>query len=94
MNFGLNKIDTDLRRKVNEKTKDGKVHKTEAINIKAEREKREDKTFKRYIENSEILSKNKSRKKEGRNDNTIEVSGEVKINSVDGISGTFLDIRK
>lgn len=34
MEFKLNKIDTDIRRKMQEKTRDGKVHGNNAITIK------------------------------------------------------------
>ena len=94
MNFGLNKIDTDLRRKVNEKTKDGKVHRTSAVSIKTEREKNKDKTFQRYMENEEKLEKNNKRKKESIVNETFEATGELNIALKEGIAGAFLDIRR
>lgn len=34
MEFKLNKIDTDIRKKMNEETKDDKVHSGKAVNVK------------------------------------------------------------
>lgn len=57
MEFRLNKIDTDLRRKLMEETKEGKVRKYEKVHgdpdvIRSRKEKREkskDETDKRFI---------------------------------------------
>ena len=49
MNFLLNKIDTDIRRKLYEKTKDGKVHRKSTISINKDSEKQKKKFFKEYV---------------------------------------------
>jgi hypothetical protein len=65
MEFRLNKIDTDIRRKIDDKTKDGKVHsklglKIENDNYKEKKEnqnkskKKLEKTFKEEVEKATI----------------------------------------
>ncbi|MCM8710959.1 hypothetical protein M2651_07960 [Clostridium sp. SYSU_GA19001] len=52
MEYRLNKIDTDLRQKINESTKEGKVHGTKNISInkdkKEEKKEKKDYSLKRY----------------------------------------------
>lgn len=90
MNFGLNKIDTDIRRKIYESTKDGKVHAKEKIHIYKDSEKYRKNHFK------DILDK----KSKGK-DIVIDVHKDLgKSILIDGekeesnISGNIIDIRK
>lgn len=96
MNFLLNKIDTDIRRKIYEKTKDGKVHGKSTISINKDSEKQKKKFFNEYLKDEEI--KNKKRKI------TIDVS-KVEVPTISLIAekeedinllgqGIFLDIKK
>lgn len=96
MNFLLNKIDTDIRRKLYEKTKDGKVHRKSTISINKDSEKQKKKFFKEYVKEESM--------KKGKGKITIDVSKVEKstislraekdedINSLG--CGTFLDVKK
>lgn len=96
MNFLLNKIDTDIRRKLYEKTKDGKVHRKSTISINKDSEKQKKKFFKEYVK-EEAMKKSKGKI-------TIDVSKvkeptiSLKAEKEEDINllgrGTFLDVKK
>ena len=96
MNFLLNKIDNDIRRKIYEKTKDGKVHRRSKITINKDSEKQKGKSFSEYVkEESEKTDKEKitvdATKIESE---TISLSGEKEENLNILDCGTFLDVKK
>lgn len=96
MNFLLNKIDTDIRRKLYEKTKDGKVHRKSTITINKDSEKQKKKFFKEYVKEETM--------KKGKGKITIDVSKvkeptiSLKAEKEEDINllgrGTFLDVKK
>lgn len=96
MNFLLNKIDTDIRRKLYEKTKDGKVHRKSTISINKDSEKQKKKFFKEYVKEESM--------KKGKEKITIDVSKvkeptiSLKAEKEEDINllgrGTFLDVKK
>ncbi|MBU3135995.1 hypothetical protein KPL39_06910 [Clostridium gasigenes] len=93
MNFLLNKIDTDLRRKVYEKTRDGKIHRKSKIAIYKDSEKNRKKTFEDYIK--EDLNKEKiiiEATKDIKPD--IEIKAEKKADKNISSQGSFLDVKK
>lgn len=91
MNFLLNKIDTDIRRKVYDKTKDGKVHKKEKINIYKDSDKNKKRNFDELV---------KEQKKKiivnGVKDYTsdMEVKAERNQELKDLGNGIFIDVKK
>lgn len=96
MEFKLNKIDTDLRLKLQEKRDDHKVHGKEGITIEAyneEREKfREDKKFAKILE-----EKKKSKKEDkivinGTMVDNLQIEGEKEIS--ENTKGVFIDTKK
>ena len=95
MNPILNKIDNDIRRKIQEKTRDGKVHRKQKIEVNKDGEK-EKKNFEQYMK-EEKSSENKKivvdavKLEEGK----ISLNGEKEepINNL-GNFGSFLDVKK
>ncbi|WP_066892481.1 hypothetical protein [Clostridium nigeriense] len=96
MNFLLNKIDTDIRRKLHEKTKDGKVHRKSDIIINKDSEKQKKKFFNEYV-------KEEAKKRdEGKitvnatkiESQTISLNGEKEEDLKTLGYGTFLDVKK
>lgn len=87
MEYKLNKIDTELRQKINEEAKEGKIHSKTALNINISKD-RQNKN--KYFEN-----KNKKKKE------FIEVEA-IKVESFETEAtkeetnerGIFIDIRK
>lgn len=97
MNFLLNKIDTDLRRKVYEKTRDGKIHRKAQIAIYKDSEKNQKKTFEDYIK--EDSKKDKDTGKiiiEATKDvePEIEIKAEKETDKNISPYGSFLDVKK
>ena len=96
MNFLLNKIDNDIRKKVYEKTKDGKVHRKSDIIINKDSEKQKKKFFREYVEEEKrkpkekkiVISATKSEKPH------ISLHGEKEENLNAMGYGTFLDVKK
>ena len=80
MEFKLNKIDTDLRLKLQEKRDDHKVHGKKGITIEAyneEREKfREDKKFSKILEEKKKTKKDKKIIIDGVIVDNLQVEGE------------------
>ncbi len=96
MNFLLNKIDTDIRRKLNEKTKDGKIHRKSDIIINKDSEKQKRKFFKEYVKEE---AKKRDEGKITVNATKIErqaisLNGEKEENLKTLGYGTFLDVKK
>ena len=94
MNFLLNKIDTDIRRKLYEKTKDGKVHRKSSINKDSEKQKK--KFFKEYVK-EESMKKDKGKitidvSKVQEPTISLRAEKEEDINLLG--RGTFLDVKK
>ncbi|MGL5086804.1 MAG: hypothetical protein ACRC68_14030 [Clostridium sp.] len=96
MNLLLNKIDTDLRRKVFEETRDGVIHRKTEIAIYKDSEKNNKKTFDDYVKEDE---KNKDKKKiiidATRNvEPKIKVKAEKEADRNITAFGSFLDVKK
>lgn len=96
MEFKLNKIDTDLRRKLQEKTADHKVHGKAGITVEAyneEREKfRKDKNFKSILEEKKKTKKEKKIIIDGVMVDNLQVEGEREIS--ENSKGVFIDTKK
>ncbi|WP_300383479.1 hypothetical protein [Clostridium sp.] len=93
MNPLINKIDNDLRRKIYEKTRNGKVHRKTDIKIYKDSEKNKGKSFKEYVEeenksNKIIIEATKTEDKAI----VLKAEKEEDINGI--ISGTFIDVKK
>ncbi|GAA0755401.1 hypothetical protein [Clostridium sartagoforme] len=96
MNFLLNKIDNDIRKKIYEKTKDGKVHRKSDIKINKDSEKQKKKFFNEYVEAEKEQAKKKkitinATKLDKSN---ISLYGEKEENLNAMGYGTFLDVKK
>ena len=94
MNFLLNKIDTDIRRKLQEEVKNGKVHRKSDIRVNKDSEKQRKKSFgecldERKKEKAKIVIK-ATKVKEG----AITLECEKDEVSSEIINGTFLDVKK
>lgn len=101
MNFFLNKIDNDIRRKIYEKTRSGKVHRKEDIKIYKDSEKNKEKTFDEYIQEEKSKEKNKNKftirvTKLKKIDETskIVLNGEKEENINYKNYGNFIDTKK
>lgn len=99
MNFLLNKIDTDLRRKVYEKTRDGKIHRKAQIAIYKDSEKNQKKTFEDYIKEDSKKDKDTDTGKiiiEATKDvePEIEIKAEKETDKNISPYGSFLDVKK
>lgn len=92
MEYRLNKIDTDLRQKVNDMTKEGKVHSKKEIKISKDKGgQEENKNFKevyKKVDKKKVKICVDATKKE---DLGIEAEKDRDENSPKGI---FLDVRK
>lgn len=96
MEFKLNKIDTDLRLKLQEKTDDRKIHGKESITIEAyneEREKfREDKKFAKILEEKKKAKKEDKIVIDGVMVDNLQVEGEKEVS--ENSKGVFIDTKK
>ncbi len=96
MEFKLNKIDTDLRRKLQEKTDDHKVHGKAGITVEAYNEEREkfakDKNFKTILEEKKKTKKEKKIVIDGVMVDNLQVEGEKEIS--ENSKGVFIDTKK
>lgn len=96
MNLYLNKIDTDIRREVYEKTKDHKVHRKAKIKIYKDSEKNKDKSFNEYIkEEKDKIKKRKNKiiiKATKTKEAEIILNAEKDFNTIE--HGAFIDIKK
>ena len=96
MNFLLNKIDTDLRKKGYEKTKDCKVHRKSSIAINKDSEKQKKKFFNEYVkEERKQMEQNKFTVDATKLEKpTISLHSEKEENLNAIGYGTFLDVKK
>lgn len=93
MNFLLNKIDTDLRRKVYEKTRDGKIHRKAELIIYKDSEKNQKKTFEDYIKKEDKDEKIMVEATKNIESN-IKINAEKETDKNISTYGSFLDIKK
>ena len=95
MNLLLNKIDTDIRRKLQEEIKNGKVHRKSNIRINKDSEKKRKKFFGEFLEEERKKEKGKITIKATKiKDGTITLDCEKDEFSSVIINGTFLDVKK
>ena len=93
--FKLNKIDTDIRKKIDEERKESKVHSGKAINVN--KELHDD--SKNYINNKEEESSKKKRFiiidgiKYNKNEFKVDVEKDEKL-SIQNSIGRILDTKK
>lgn len=96
MEFKLNKIDTDLRLKLQEKRDDHKVHGKEGTTIEAyneEKEKfREDKKFAKILEEKKKTKKEKKIIIDGVMVDNLQIEGEKEVSG--NSKGVFIDTKK
>lgn len=96
MEFKLNKIDTDLRRKLQEKTDDHRIRGKEGITVEAyneEKEKfRKDKNFKSILEEKKKTKKEEKIVIDGVMVDNLQVEGEKEIS--ENSKGVFIDTKK
>jgi hypothetical protein len=101
MEFKLNKIDTDLREKLKEQTRDGKVHSKDGIKIETRidsykyrepnKEKKKDKHEESF---KEIIKEQKLVTVDGYKPDTIEVESTKEKDSKENYRGIFIDVKK
>lgn len=92
MEYKLNKIDTDLRQRVNDAVKEGRVHSTK--NIAVNKDKKEEKKEKKNY-NFKSYSKDKKIVVNAVKSENIEVDAfkeDVKEN--DSFRGSYIDVKK
>lgn len=97
MNPLLNKIDNDLRRKIYERTRDGKVHRKTDIKVYKDSEKNKEKNLKEYTKD-----KNKENDKKAKiiieatktKGEIIVLNAEKEENINKIINGFYIDIKK
>ena len=95
MNFLLNKIDTDFRKKIYEQTKDGKVHRKSNILINKDSEKQRKKFFNDYVNDEKGKKIKKITIKATKSEETtISINAEKDENLNTTSYGTFLDVKK
>lgn len=97
MEFKLNKIDTDLRRKVNDMTKDGKVHSKNGllINKNKSADESEKKNFSEFYKEEQEKDHKIKVTVEAIKTDTAEIKAEKETDEmILHTRGTFLDTRK
>lgn len=97
MNLLLNKIDTDLRRKVFEETRDGVIHRKTDIAIYKDSEKNNKKNFEDYIKEDEKENKQKRKIIIEATKNVepkIKIKAEKEADRNITSFGSFLDVKK
>lgn len=94
MEFRLNKIDTDLRQKINAITEEGKVHgaKNIAISKDVKEEKKNKQEFKRYL--AQQKNKDKLLVEAVKSENVQVDAYKEGSDSQDEAKGVFLDTKK
>lgn len=97
MNPLLNKIDNDLRRKIYEKTRDGKVHRKADIKVYKDSEKNKGKNPKEYTENEKEENKRKAKivveaTKIEESVIVLNAEKEENINKIQ--NGFYIDVKK
>ncbi|GFZ30984.1 hypothetical protein CSC2_15100 [Clostridium zeae] len=101
MDFKLNKIDTDLREKLKEQTRDGKVHSKDGIKIETQvdsykyREPNKQKKKDKHKESfKEIIKEQKTVTVDGYKPDTVEVQVVKEKDSKENYRGVFIDVKK
>jgi len=101
MEFRLNKIDTDLRQKINDQTREGKVHTKKGISIDKHKyeERREQKNDKRNPKEKfdiEKYTKNKKITIDAVKVEEIDIEAEKEdaLKNADEYRGVFIDSRR
>jgi hypothetical protein len=100
MEFKINKIDTDIRRKLLDQTRDGKVHGAVEKDITIKPYSEEEETAKNRQDFKKILKDKREKKDksskivvEGIKVDNLQVDGEREISQKDSL-GVFVDTRK
>ena len=95
MNPLLNKIDNDLRRKIYEKTRNGKIHRKSDIRVYKDSEKNKGKSFNKYVEEENKKKNNKiiiEATKTEEKAIVLQAEKEENINKI--TSGAYIDAKK
>jgi hypothetical protein len=92
MEYRLNKIDTDLRQKINDAAKEGIVHGTKNITINKDKPKEEKKNKNYKLEH---YDKNKKLMIYAIKTENVEIDAfKEKVEAEEGSKGIYLDIKK
>ena len=95
MNPLLNKIDNDLRRKIYEKTRNGKIHRKADIRVYKDSEKNKGKNFNEYVEEEKEKKNNKIIIEATKTqDKAIVLKAEKEENINKITSGAYIDVKK
>lgn len=94
MEFRLNKIDTDLRQRINEVTKEGKVHGTKNISVSNDvnEQKKKKAEFKKY--KFQQRNKDKLFVEAVKSENVQVEAYKEGLDTEDSTKGVFLDTKK
>jgi hypothetical protein len=92
MEYRLNKIDTDLRQKINDATREGKVHGTKNIAInkgkQQEKKKNKDCKFEQYNKNNKFVV-------DAIKAENVEINAvKKKVETDEASKGIYLDVKK
>ncbi|MBK1812937.1 hypothetical protein JHL18_20140 [Clostridium sp. YIM B02505] len=102
MEYKLNKIDTDLREKLKEQTRDGKVHAKDGIKIEThvdsykyrepgkgkKKDKHKEESFKEFVKEQKLVTV------DGYKADTVEVEVTKEKDSKENYRGIFIDVKK
>ncbi|OFI06505.1 hypothetical protein CLOACE_10050 [Clostridium acetireducens DSM 10703] len=95
MEFKLNKIDTEIRQRIQDVSKDGKIHRKAKIKIDKDNQKNKNSSGEKF---SDLLEKNKSKQKivvTAVKTETVKVDAFIeKDEKKDVKSGTFIDTKR
>lgn len=92
MEFRLNKIDTDLRQKVNDATKSGIIHSKRSLQVNKDKKER---NFKETYYKLQKYNKNKKLVVDAEKIDNIEIDGfKENIEDDDNTQGIFLDVKR
>jgi hypothetical protein len=92
MEYRLNKIDKDLRQKINDDTREGLVHGTKNITINKDKQK-EEKKHRNY--KLEHYDKNKKLMIDAIKTENVEIDAfKEKVEAEEGSKGVYLDVKK
>ncbi|GAA0746539.1 hypothetical protein [Clostridium oceanicum] len=97
MDFRLNKIEPEVKQRINEKTKEGKIHSKGKIVIDNDKKHKNKERHQKKKEAEEKFDLSKHLKKDNKEKNIIikaEVDRNKSINSKDRSRGVFLDTKK
>jgi uncharacterized protein YcbK (DUF882 family) len=92
MEYRLNKIDTDLRQKINDDTREGLVHGTKNVAINKDKQKEEKKNRNYKLEH---YDKNKKLMIDAIQTENVEIDAfKEKVEAEEGSKGVYLDVKK